>query len=293
LSVLFKETLNPTVYILLPVHNRCQITRRFVACLKSQTYKKFHLVLIDDGSTDGTAEMVGSEIASLTVIAGQGDWWWAGALQQGYDWLRKQQLDDSDLVLIINDDTEFENDFLMRAVALLQDQSRSLLLAPSFSRESGQLVSGGVRVDWQKLKFYQTEVPAEINCLATRGLFLKAGDFLELGGFNPHWLPHYLSDYEFTIRAHCRGMKLLIDDSLRLLVDEKLTGYRQFEGGSFGDFCKMYFSRKSDANPFAWSIFIALACPWPWKLTSWLRVWYGTTVKLLGALTAVGDRRQC
>jgi GT2 family glycosyltransferase len=272
------------VYILLPVHNRCEVTRRFVSCLNSQTYQNYHLILIDDGSADGTTEMVRNEIPVLTVIAGQGNWWWAGALQQGYEWLCRQHFADSDLVLIINDDTEFETDFLARAIALMQGRSRSLLLASSYSRDTGQLISGGVRVDWRKLQFHQTEIPAEINCLATRGLFLKVEDFLELGGFYPQWLPHYLSDYELTIRAHRRGMKLLVDDSLRLLVDEKLTGYRQFNGDSFRDFCKRYFSRKSDANPFAWSMFIALACPWPWKLTSWMRVWYGTTNKLLRAI---------
>jgi GT2 family glycosyltransferase len=192
----------------------------------------------------------------------------------------------SSLVLIINDDTEFDPDFLSHAVDLMKGHTRSLLLAPSYCRETGRKIGGGVKIDWRRLQFSQAERPEEINCLSTRGLFLQMEDFLVLGGFFPQWLPHYLSDYEFTIRAHRRGMKLRVDDSLRLLVDEKTTGFHQFEGGAFRNFCKMYFSRKSDANPFAWSIFIALACPWPWKLPSWMRIWYGTAVKLLGALTS-------
>ena len=140
------------IYIILPVHNRRHITRRFVDCLKAQSYREYHLLLIDDGSTDGTQEMVRDEIAELTVITGHGDWWWAGALQQGYDWFCKQEIDRSNLILIINDDTEFDNDFLERAVFLMKGQKHSLLLAQSFSRETGALVGSGVNIDWSKLK---------------------------------------------------------------------------------------------------------------------------------------------
>jgi len=83
---------NENIYILLPVHNRLEITQRFITCLKAQTYQKYHLILIDDGSSDGTAEMVQENISSLTVVRGKGSWWWAGALQQGYRWLREQNL---------------------------------------------------------------------------------------------------------------------------------------------------------------------------------------------------------
>ena len=69
------------IYILLPVHNRKEITRGFVECLKAQTFQDYRLVLIDDGSNDGTADMVKESIPSVTVLRGIGDWWWAGSLQ--------------------------------------------------------------------------------------------------------------------------------------------------------------------------------------------------------------------
>jgi len=272
------------IYILLPVHNRCKITQRFVDCLKAQTYQNYHLILIDDGSTDGTADMVRRQISSLTVITGKGDWWWAGALQEGYKWLSGQEYEPTDLVLITNDDTEFEVDFLEIAVRCQGARKGTLLLAQAFSRESNHLVSAGVQVDWRRLKFKQMVTQDEINCLSTRGLFLYAEDFIALGGFYPTLLPHYLSDYEFTIRASRKGMSLLTDDHLKMWVDENTTGYHEFNEESFREFRKKYFAKNSDANPLAWTVFIGLACPWPWKLTCWMRVWYGTTVNILKAL---------
>ncbi len=281
-----------TIYIILPVYNRREITRRFVKCLVSQTYQNYHLILIDDGSKDGTAEMVRAKIGQVTVISGSGNWWWAGALQQGYDWLSDQTLDPLGLVLIINDDTEFSDDFLAQAAALMKGWQHSLLLAPSYSRETGRLMGAGVSVNWRKLQFSQARTAEEINCLSTRGLFLTVSDFLALGGFYPQLLPHYLSDYEFTIRAHRRGMTLRVDHSIKLMVDEKMTGFHEFDGLSLRDFRRTYFARNSDANPFLWTMFIALACPWPWKLSGCMRVWYGTTKKILGSIISERTGRQ-
>jgi Predicted glycosyltransferases len=71
--------------------------------------------LIDDGSKDGTEEMVRKLISSITTLKGYGNWWWAGSLQHGYEWLKSQNLPLNDVVLIINDDTNFEADFLEKS----------------------------------------------------------------------------------------------------------------------------------------------------------------------------------
>jgi GT2 family glycosyltransferase len=263
------------IHILLPVHNRREVTRRFVQCLKHQSYRNYHLILIDDGSTDGTDDMVRAEIEPLTVIRGRGDWWWAGSLQQGYQWIKSHDVPRFDLVLLINDDTEFEADFLQTAVNILAGRKRTLLLAYCYSRDNDRLLDAGVRVDWKRLTFEQAVTPDQINCLSTRGLFLRVSDFFDIGGFYPKLLPHYLSDYEFTIRAHGKGMKLATDPSLRLRLNEETTGIRNLkQKESFSEFMQTLFSKKTAQNPLAWTIFILLVCPWKWKIKNILRVIY-------------------
>jgi GT2 family glycosyltransferase len=234
-------------------------------------------VLIDDGSTDDTESMVREQIQSLTVIKGDGNWWWAGSLQKGYEWLESKKLSLSDVILIINDDTEFGDDFLERGVTLLKKHEKTLLLAQCHSKQTQQLLDSGVHVNWKRLTFEQASSPEKVNCFSTRGLFLRARDFFEIGGFYPRILPHYLSDYEFTIRAKRMGFALVTNAELKLLLDESATGYHKFTPEYFLNFIAKYFSKKSAANPFDWTVFIALACPWPWKLINWLRVWVGAT----------------
>ena len=254
-----------TIHILLPVHNRREITRRFIQCLKRQTYNNYHLILIDDGSTDGTEEMVRGEIELLTVIKGRGDWWWAGSLEQGYNWLKARPDLLGDDVLIVNDDVEFEADFLKIGVTLLHKYTSALLLAQCYNRDDKRINDRGVHADWLRLTFEQAATPADINCFSTRGLFLRVADFITIGGFYPKLIPHYLSDYEFTIRAHRKGMKLMTDPSLKVWVDAGTTGYDKIDSKTFGEWLGKYFSRKSMSNPVAWFFFILIACPWPWK----------------------------
>ena len=265
--------MNEKIYILLPVHNRRETTSRFISSLNAQSYRNFHLVLIDDGSTDGTAEMVRESVEPLTVIRGGGNWWWAGSLQQGYSWLVSQNLQSSDLVLMINDDTEFEPDFLQNAVHLMQDRDRTMLLAWCYCRETGRLIDAGVHVDWSRLSFEPAAPPHEINCLSTNGLFMRLSDLLATGGFRPTLLPHYASDYEFTIRAYGMGMRIISDLACHLRLDQGTTGYHELYAGSIAGSLRRIFSRRSTRNPFMWCAFILLSCPWKYKMINLYRVW--------------------
>src|SRR6266480_2762119 len=190
-----------TIYVLAPVHNRRALTERFVRCLAEQTDQGFHLVLVDDGSKDGTAEMVSSIIPSATILRGTGDWWWAGSLEQARRWLMDQPAAPGDLVLIANDDTTFAPDFLSSARALMERELRILLLARPISAQTGEEAALGASVNWRKLSFKPALAPEDVDVFPTRGLFLRLKDFLDLGRFHTVLLPHYLSDYEFTLRA--------------------------------------------------------------------------------------------
>ena len=269
------------IYIILPVHNRKEITRCFIECLLSQTYQNYHLILVDDGSIDGTEEMVRSQVRSLTVIKGQGNWWWAGSLQQGVNWLKNNNVNGSDLVLMINDDVTFTSDFLTKAVEVLSRQQKSLIIAQAEGIKTGRLVNTGVKANLKLLSFQQAPSPEEINCLPTRGLFMRISDLKEIGNFYPKILPHYLSDYEFTIRAFKKGFKLTTSPNLQMYFNEETTGYINFEKLDFKAFLSKYFSNKSKANPLHWSSFVILACPKFWVTINLVIIWKRSVLTIL------------
>ena len=269
--------MSPRVHLLLPVHNRRATTLRFVEALRRQTYRNFHFVLIDDGSTDGTAAAVKQLCPELDVISGTGDWWWAGSLAEGCRHLQRGGISDDDVLLLINDDVELGPDFLADGLGELAAQPGALLLARQLDAATGAVIDhgGGVNVDLRELRFTAARSPAEVNCLPTRGLFLRWGDFLRIGPFVPERLPHYLSDYEFTLRARARGLALVVAQRASLRVKSEQSGrsladlFALPRPARFG----LLFSERYKDNPLTWSAFVLLAVPRARRPYLWLKIW--------------------
>lgn len=265
---------NPIVYVLLPVHNRRDITLAFAQCLRKQTYKNYRLLVVDDGSNDGTAIAVKEIINDAIVIRGDGSWWWAGSLHQGYYWLKRNKIARHDVVLIMNDDTLFEANFIAAGLRILSANQSVLLTATGYNVKTGRPQdSGGYRLNWSNLEFAETYENVEINCTSTRGLMTKVSDFLDIRGFYPRLIPHYLSDLEFTMRAQKMGKRLMIDPDFRIGIDFETTGHRELGEESFTRYLKKVFSKRAAMNPIHWSNFILLHSPWKHKVRNLWRIW--------------------
>ena len=264
------------IYILLPVHNRREITGDFIDCLVAQTWQQYHLVLIDEGSTDGTEQMVREQVENLTVIRGNGDWWWAGCLQQGFNFLKKRGLSHDDYVLIINDDVILGKEFLAKGISILDKNKQTLLLAQVQEKKNSPPRESGYNVDFKTLSFSLASSPSDINCLTTKGLFLRWRDFVDIGGFHPKILPHFLSDFEFTIRAYKKGYSFLTSPDVIISINLNQTRKVRFDYSSYYCFLRSLFSIKSNDNPIYQISFIFLACPVRWIPSNLLRIMYRT-----------------
>ena len=99
------------LFIVLPVHNRKEVTLHFFKQLSNQTFQNYQAILIDDGSKDGTSTAIKEYFPSTVIIPGDGNLWWGGSLHKAYQWIQKNLKTNpkEDAVLIINDDTFFES----------------------------------------------------------------------------------------------------------------------------------------------------------------------------------------
>jgi GT2 family glycosyltransferase len=269
------------IYILLPVFNRRNITVEFIKQLLVQTYGQFHLVLIDDSSTDGTVQAALEMTKKISVINGGGNSWWGGSLQLGYEWiLQKDYIKDEDIILMINDDTKFNTNYLEKGIEYSNKFPLNLIKAVELEISDNSVSYSYIHADLNKLTFKITDSEDDANCCTTRGLFMKAEVFKEIGGFFPELLPHYLSDYEYTIRASRKGFRIKSFPDLYLYFDNSTTGNNTLSFHSFAQYGSQLFSNKYVKNPKQWVNFISLTS------TSWFIKYKNIVIVILQTVKA-------
>ena len=99
------------ILAIIPVFNRRATTLEILARLSTLTRGDFALdvLVIDDGSTDGTGEVIRRDHPGTLVVEGTGDLWWGGGLNVGFRYALAQGYD---FVYTLNDDIEPDLDAL-------------------------------------------------------------------------------------------------------------------------------------------------------------------------------------
>lgn len=220
------------VHVIIPVHNYYENTRGCLENLVGQSYKRLEIIVVDDGSQDGTAQKVAAAFPGVKVIQGDGTLWWAGSTNLGIKYALNTA-DSGDYVLTLNNDTAFDEHYIARLVQRAKENDRSIIGSLAVSAENPmRVVDSGVRVNWRTARF--TDLPCditahlhgihEVDVLPGRGTLFPIAVYQTVGLYDEKRLPHYGADYEFTWRAKKHGYKLLIDYSSIVRSDTKTTG---------------------------------------------------------------------
>lgn len=102
------QTKHPELAVLMTCHNRRDTT---LACLQALYQQKinFDVYLVDDGSSDGTSDVVKRYYPEVNILEGNGNLFWVGGMRLAFSEALK---DGYDYYLWLNDDTLLEPDAL-------------------------------------------------------------------------------------------------------------------------------------------------------------------------------------
>lgn len=65
------STLQPLVTVVIPTHNRAELVPHTIAAALAQTYQPLEVIVVDDGSTDATAERIGAGFGARVTLLRQ------------------------------------------------------------------------------------------------------------------------------------------------------------------------------------------------------------------------------
>lgn len=212
------------VEIVTPVHNRRDIT---LQCLRSlsridRAGLDVHVIVVDDGSTDGTADALREEFPDVEIVAGDGSLWFTAGTNRGIEAAMRH---DPDFVLTMNDDQVFDERFLQLMVSTARRHPRSVVgallllwdephrvfqVAPRW-----ETMSGGFRHWVRQTVWTVPESPFEVELIVGNCVLFPADAIRENGLMDEKRFPHY-GDAEYTPRMRRNGWKLLIEPAARV-----------------------------------------------------------------------------
>lgn len=210
----------PRVAVVVPVHNDIQRTTRFLDSFAKVDYPNYSLVVVDDGSTDGTADVLASRYPRVVRLAGSGNLWWAGATNRGVRWALGRGYE---YVLTINNDTKVSPDFLRLLVDAARRHPRAIVGSRiDILGQPGVVWALGSEMAWERgeifhLRYRGTTLPAgdgpllPAETLTGCGTLIPTSCFREVGLYDATRFPQYHADAELVLRAGRKGWQVFIE----------------------------------------------------------------------------------
>ena len=218
-----KKSSNPSVYIVTPVSNSKAHTLKFLKTVYKNDYDNFTVVIIDDGSTDGTEEAIKILYSQVIILKGTGNLWWSRSTNKGVEYSLKQG---ADYILTVNNDVEVKKDWVSELVKCALKNPKSLIgTTIYFSKEKNKVWYFGADFNENTGEIYHIEdrpKPREVResrWLTGMGVLIPARAFSDIGQYDAETFPQYFADADFSLRAAKAGYKLLVSADAVLYND--------------------------------------------------------------------------
>ena len=244
------------VFIVIAVFNRKDHTLNCLRLLSEQTYQDFKVVLVDDGSTDGTSDEVKHLYPETLIVKGNGNWWWSYSMNQGF---RTALNEKADVIITLNDDTTIDTNWLESLLSRHKNSPDAVIgCLNTIKKEEKYVFFSGVKdIKWyaaKEVKYHQafTRINQSLTgihstvCLNGRGTLIPRLAFDKIGLYDDKHFPQYAADYDFTLRAVKKGIEVNIDweNEVSSIIESTGKG-RTFIKQPLGSYLSSFF------NPYA------------------------------------------
>lgn len=195
------------IAVITTVYNRKEKTQKAINSIeKALADHDYQFYICDDGSTDGTSQMLQTLDSPITVITGNGNLFWSKGM---YCAMKRASEDSADLYLLINDDVEFFPD-AMKTMLLSYHAAKEPcgIVGSTKSGLSGKITYGGRTLRDQQLILPNGELqPCDLtnwNC------FLIDDYVIKKIGLIDNYYEHGLGDFDYSLRMKKAGIPVYV-----------------------------------------------------------------------------------
>jgi glycosyltransferase involved in cell wall biosynthesis len=200
----------PLISVVIPTYNRASLLQKAIVSVIAQAYTNWELIVVDDGSTDNTAQLIKSlgdsriHILELPHSGHIGNLFNAGVKAGTGEWI----------AFLASDDTWSPNKLELQLEVLKRSGSRWTYGNFELVNEAGETVSpkaGKYRsISGWIIKQLLTTEAAVTMC----SVMLQRSLFEEVGGFSTDPRLLYRGDYELALRLALKAEVIALPDVL-------------------------------------------------------------------------------
>jgi GT2 family glycosyltransferase len=209
------------IYVIIPVHNRKAVTLKCLETLKTNgDLERYHILVVDDSSTDGTSEAIKSIYPEVIILVGDGNLWWTGAIKMGMEYAYKQN---AEYFIWLNDDCYPTKGAIDLLINTCRFSLKTIVGAQSFDSKTGNPSYGGIKVIKNKILPINALEKCLISCDGLNGnlVCFPISVIDDVGYPLSDILPQYHGDSSYTKLAKNLGYILFINGKAISFCDNK------------------------------------------------------------------------
>jgi GT2 family glycosyltransferase len=248
------------VFVVIPVFNRKEFTHDCLASLQKQDTANFTVIVVDDGSTDGTGEMIRQRFPDTILLEGDGSLWWVGSINKGICHALSLCQDD-DFILVINDDLVVPSNYVSSLLNAANLHPETIIGSVETINNAKHIIkSGGVTVNWstakhkvlnkgKSLEQFPSCYTVEVDSLTGRGTLFPSKVFREVGLYDGIHFKQ-CGDTELPLRANFKfGYPLIVSyDAVVISYQGSKNNINDKKTYTLSDLKEYFFSIRSHYN---------------------------------------------
>jgi len=215
---------NPKVAIIIVNWNGREDTLDCLRSLSHLTYQNYRIILVDNGSNDGSSAAVEADFSAVKIIRSEVNLRFAGGNNLGL----KEVLDSDDAYcLLLNNDTTAEPDFLDLLIDTAEEDPKCGLVAPKILYHHNPRViwfgGGVIKPQWGYVRHLGLRQPDDGRCNQSGKMSFLTGccllikrEVLEKVGLLDEGFYLYSEDADYCLRAVKASFNLYYQPASRI-----------------------------------------------------------------------------